>query len=231
MNQDVEDDINYHNATLKEAINALENKELIAEINKLSFQKNCRINICHHKDIRKKDEIHFILEPTTVGDQIIVTDIDTSKISAFISDSINYDSVFVDFKGEYKLPTFERLFEDLTSFSLENYNNIHAYFQRHYPEYYLDQSENVAAHQDKRRRSVSPSSSSLFPRNNHQQDEVNLPTPEMVVEHLQKASWWPELKRTSPEKAASVIDQACGRAKRALGEGQTSDLRPTGAAK
>lgn len=219
----------YHDATIEQAILALDNKVLIKKINELAIKKNCQISICHYRNNGKKNLIQFSAE--SIDRNKTTTLFDTSEISAFISDEINYDDVSVNFKDEFELDTFENVFEDVTLFVPENYDNIQKFLRQHYPECYRE--IDAVVHQDKRQRSVSPPhSSTFFPGNgSSQQDDAKLPTPEMVEEHLKQATWWPELQRTSPEKAAAVIDQGCGRAKRALTQDQTINSRPTGAAK
>jgi hypothetical protein len=40
----------YHDATIEQAVLALNDKKLIKEINELAMKKNCRISICHSID-------------------------------------------------------------------------------------------------------------------------------------------------------------------------------------
>lgn len=107
----------YHDVTIEQAILASKDIKLIKEINELAMKKNCRISICHSKDIHKNKELRFIVMlGLNSSDNQIIPDFDIAKISAFLKDSINYDLVVVGSKGEYDSVVFEELFEVVTLF-------------------------------------------------------------------------------------------------------------------
>jgi hypothetical protein len=169
--------------------------------------------------VRKEINIYFIIDTPNLNTVEL-----TGKIKNLLDfdyeDADKKDGVVIFNKKVISPQTISTFVdEDVIPFTLENYDNIHAFLKRHYHPDLLRDTE-AATHPDKKQRSVSPYSS-FSQKGRIKREEPDVA--DKIVAHLQGSPLWEEIRR-SPE----VLDEVCRRVKRALSAERS---RPAGAAK
>ncbi|MGE3920812.1 MAG: hypothetical protein AB7F64_07750 [Gammaproteobacteria bacterium] len=167
----------YREASLEAAIIALDNKMLLEQIYQLAIKHHCQVSICMPRAKDLVDQIHFALY---VDDTFEVSLFDKAEIEAFISDTLQYEKVVVN-RITCDDATFRRLYQDdVTPITLDNYDQIHTFFIKNYPQAYSERQETKRS---KRKRTQS----TLFESASLSKTDVHVDsTLERVIEILQQ---------------------------------------------
>ena len=216
---------------VERATRVLNKRKFIKAISKLAQEKvGSEISIGFPMLGSERCNIYFVVDTPNLNTGELTREI-KNLLDFDYADSDEKDGVVIFNRALNSPQTISTIVDvrDITPFTPDKYDDIHAFLKNHYhPD--LPKDDDVDTRQDKKRRSVSPSSSSsLFSQNGgHLRVESEQPlTAEMLVRYLQQnPRVWEGIKR-SPE----VLDEAFGRAKRVLIEEQTPSSRLAGSAK
>jgi hypothetical protein len=153
---------------IQRAVSILNKHDSVEAIRKIAREKvGSEISIGFPKLSKEKNKVIYFLVNTPNSDTIdLKTTIKNFLEFDYENDDDNEDVIILN-EQLHSSQTISTFVEDVTHLIPENFNKIQSLLKTHHPG--LQKDADVIAHQDKRRRSVSPPRSSLFTQSGSQQ--------------------------------------------------------------